>query len=193
MPAYLIQPGDQMDVKFYNVPALNESVTVRPDGCLSLELAHEIKAAGLTPEELGQAIAKYYAVELNEPKVTVILKSFSGQKVFVQGEVNKPDLVALSPNMTLLQSIAVAGGMKDTALAEDVIVIRRGKDGNREIARVDVSKALSGSDPRGDFILAPYDIVYVPKTTIAKLNVWVDKYLRQNIPFSFSLAYGINY
>ena len=189
---YLIQPGDQMDVKFFNAPEFNESITVRPDGRVSLELAHEVRAAGRTTEELSAVLVERYRTELNAPKVTVIVKNFAGQKVFVQGEVNKPDLVALSPNMTLFQSIAVAGGLKDTARTDQIILIRRGRDGERKIAKIDLTELLEGSGAKSDFRLAPYDIVYVPKSGVAELNVWVDKYLRQNLPISFSLAYGVN-
>lgn len=189
---YRIQPGDQMDVKFFYNPELNESVTVRPDGRVSLQLAHEIPAAGLTPIELTQALKQSYARELNGPVITVLMRSFAGQHIYVDGEVNKPTLVPLSATMTVLQSIAVAGGLTDSARTSEVVVVRRGPEGQPQVFAVDLTRVLDGTDTGQDVALIPFDVVYVPKSAIANVNVWVDQYLRKNVPVSFGLSYQIN-
>ena len=189
---YRIQPGDQMDVKLFYNPELNESVTVRPDGRISLQLAHEILAAGLTPAELIQVLKQNYARELDQPEITVILRNFAGQRIYVDGEVNKPALVPLSAAMTVLQSIAVAGGLKDSARTSEVVVIRRGPEGQPRVFAVDLSRVLDGTDTGQDVALMPFDVVYVPKSPVANVNVWIDQYLRKNLPVSFGLNYDIN-
>lgn len=189
---YRIEPGDQIDVKFFYNSELNESVTVRPDGRVSLQLAHEIPAAGLTPAELTQTLKKSYARELNRPEITVILRSFAGQRIYVDGEVNKPALVPLSAAMTLLQSIAVAGGLKDSARTSEIVVIRRGPEGKPIVFVVDLTRVLDGTDTGQDVVLMPFDVVYVPKSPVANINVWVDQYLRKNLPVSFGLTYDFN-
>lgn len=189
---YRIQPGDQMDVKFFYNPELNESVTVRPDGRVSLQLAQEIVAAGLTPAELTQVLKESYARELDQPEITVILRSFTGQRIYVDGEVNKPALVPLTAAMTVLQSIAVAGGLKDSARTNAIVVIRRGPESTPTVFTVDLSRVLDGTDTSQDVALMPFDVVYVPKSAIANVNVWVDQYLRKNVPVSFGLSYQIN-
>ena len=189
---YRIQPGDQMDVKLFYNPDLNESVTVRPDGRVSLQLAHEILAAGLTPAELVQVLKQSYARELDHPEITVILRTFEGQRVYVDGEVNKPALVPLSAAMTVLQSIAVAGGLKDSARTSEIAIIRRGPEGKPLVFAVDLTRVLDGTDTGQDVALMPFDVVYVPKSAIANVNVWVDQYLRKNVPVSFGLYYQIN-
>src|SRR4030043_1057184 len=109
---YKIQLGDQLDVKFYYNPELNEQVIVRPDGRISLQLIHEVSAAGLTPDELNQLLTRRYAAQRNKPELTVIVRAFGGQKVYVDGEVAKPGMLPLVGTMNVLQAISHAGGMK---------------------------------------------------------------------------------
>ncbi|NIT01074.1 MAG: sugar transporter, partial [Candidatus Latescibacteria bacterium] len=96
---YVIQPGDQLDIKFYYNSELNEQVTVRPDGRISLQLANETAAAGKTPAELTQLLTEKYSRDLKKPEITVIVRSFSALKVFVGGEVNRPGILDLTRPM----------------------------------------------------------------------------------------------
>jgi len=86
---YIIQAGDQLDIKFFYNPELNDSVTVRPDGKISLQLVDEVQAAGQTPAQLDDFLTEKYAKELRKPVITVIVKSFASQRVYVGGEVNR--------------------------------------------------------------------------------------------------------
>ena len=83
---YIILPGDQLDIKFFYNPELNESVTVRPDGKISLQLVDEVQAAGLQPAELDARLTEAYSLELKKPLVTVIVRSFKGQRIYVGGD-----------------------------------------------------------------------------------------------------------
>lgn len=187
---YLVQPGDSLDVKFFYNPELNEFVTVRPDGMVSLQLAPEVKAAGLSPEQFADVLAKAYSKELANPKVAVIVRSFAAQKVHVDGEVNKPGLVLLSGTMTALQAIAEAGGLKDTARLKQVIIIRKGADEKPITIVANLQDAIYGDNKSQDITLAPYDIVFVPRSPIANVNTFVDQYIRKNIPLPFGLTYA---
>jgi polysaccharide export outer membrane protein len=178
-----------MDVKFFFNPELNESVTVRPDGLISLQLANELPAAGLTPVELSQELKRSYARELNNPELTVILRKFAGQRVYVGGEVNKPGFVALAPEMTVLQSLQMAGGLKDSARRNEIVVVRRQPQGKPQVFTLDLDQVLSGSNTGEDVALRPLDVVYAPKSPIADVNLWVDQYLRQNLPIQFGLFF----
>lgn len=189
---YRIQVGDQLDIKFFYNPELEEQVTVRPDGRISLQLVREIMTAGLTPAELTDLLTKKYAKELKMPEVTVIVRSFGSQRVYVDGEVAKPGIVPLVGFVTVLQAISQAGGMKDAARRGEVIVIRHGT-ANKPIAlTVNVERIIDGTDMRQDIALKPFDIVYVPKSPIANVNVWVDQYIRKNIPISTGFGYYLN-
>lgn len=189
---YRINVGDELDVKFFYNPDLNEDVIVRPDGRISLQLAHEIMAAGRTPAELTDILVEKYATEIEKPEITVIVRSFSAQRIFVDGEVNNPGMLDLISPLTVLQSISQAGGLKNTARLNDVIVIRRSAEDNFQVIPVNLAKAIDGSDVHQDIILTPYDIVYVPKSPVANLNQWVDQYIRKNIPIPIGVGYGLN-
>ena len=188
---YRIQVGDQLDIKFFFNPELNEQVTVRPDGRISLQLIPELVVSDMTPAALTKQLTQLYATDLKQPRVTVIVRGFGSQRVFVDGEVGKPGMVPILGLMTALQAIAEAGGMTKTARQSEVIVIRRGAPGKPITFSVDLKKAHDGSDLSQDIALAPFDIIYVPRSRVANVNLWMDQYIRQNIPIPFSITYGL--
>ena len=188
---YRLQIGDQLDVKFFYHPELNESVTVRPDGRISLQLVQEIKVVGMTPPQLTEKLTKAYSAELDKPSITVIVKTFNAHRVFVDGEVYKAGFVSLIGPMTVLQSISQGGGLKDTARTNEVIVIRRVAENKVASLVVNLDYAIDGTDMRQDILLQPNDIVFVPKSPIANVDVWVDQYIRRLIPIPFGMGYGL--
>jgi len=187
---YRILAGDQLDIKFYYHSELNESVTVRPDGRISLQLANEIRVEGLTPKELTEQLKKIYSAEIDRPEITVMVRSFSAQRIYVDGEVFRPGSVVLAGPLTTLQAIALAGGLRDTARVNEVVLMRRGADNRFLATMVDLTKVIDGTDPSQDIQLIPYDVVHVPKSPVANVNVWIDQYIRRNIPIPFSAGYS---
>jgi polysaccharide biosynthesis/export protein len=188
---YRIQPGDQLDIKLFYNPELNELLTVRPDGRITLQLVNDVMAAGRTPAELTAVLTKAYSSELANPKVAVIVRTSVSDKIYVDGEVNRAGLVTLVGPTTVLQSIAQAGGMKDSANSDEVLVIRRGDDNKMTVIQVNAGDALSGADLSQDINLRPNDIVYVPKSAIANINTWIDLYIRKNIPLPIGVGYSL--
>lgn len=183
---YLIHPGDQLDVKFFYNPELNETVTVRPDGRIALQLIGEIDAAGKSAARLTALLIERYATQIKAPEITVLLRTFSAEKVYVDGEVTRAGLVQLTEPMTVLQAISQAGGAKlDTARMEEVILIRKTDQGSATTT-LNLAQALDGSDPKQDLKLRPYDIVFVPRTAIANVDLWVDQYIRRVLPFTLT-------
>ena len=189
---YFIQPGDQLDIKFFYNPELNETVSVRPDGKISLQLVDDVKAAGLTPSQLDEFLTHKYAKELRKPVVTVIVISFTGQVVYVGGEVNSQGLIDLTAGMTPLQAVINAGGFRETAMPEGAIIIRKDKDNRPIPVRVDLTNALYGNKAGAVYQLRPYDIVYVPKTAIAKANKFVKQYIQDLLLFR-GVSLGFSY
>jgi len=188
---YLIQPRDELDIKFFYNPELNETVTVRPDGKISLQLVDDLQAAGESPSQLDKMLTQAYARELKEPKITVIVRSFTGQQVFVGGEVNTQGVVEFTTGMTPLQAVINAGGFKETAKPEETIIIRKGQDNRPIPVRVDLENAYYGKNGATPFQLKPFDIVYVPKSTIAKANKFVEQYIQKLLLFrGFSVNFG---
>lgn len=189
---YRLQSGDTLDIKFFYNPELNEQVIVRPDGRISLQLVREIRVAGLTPEELTNLLIEKYRAELLKPEITVIVRSFGGHKVYIDGEVNRVGMINLSGPTTVMQSLTQAGGLKETARVNEIIVIRYLSDGNYTIIPIDMEKVIDGTDFKQNILLKPFDIVHVPRSTIANINIWVDQYIRKNVPIPFSVYYGFN-
>jgi protein involved in polysaccharide export with SLBB domain len=125
--------------------------------------------------------------------VTIILSEFSGQKVWVSGEVNGPGAVDLRGRMTALQAIFNAGGHRRSGKLESVIIFRRDDVRRETIAyMLDLERKLDG-EPQPDFVLQPYDMVYVPKSAIAKIGDFVDMYINDLVPDFMRLGYNFTY
>lgn len=170
---YYLQPGDNLDIKCFYNPELNENVTIRPDGKISLQLIDEIQAAGLTPAQLDELLTKKYSAHLKQAMVTVIVKDFGGQRIYVGGEVNSPQVLEVVGRVNALQAIFDAGGFKEDAKLSSVMIVSRGPD-NRPLARkVDLQKALEGELPEEEYLLRPFDMVYIPKTNLAKSSEFI--------------------
>jgi protein involved in polysaccharide export with SLBB domain len=189
---YFIQAGDRLDIKFFYNPELNETLTVRPDGMISLQLVDEVQAAGLKPSELDDELTKKYAQELKKPSITVIVKSFGGQRIFVGGEVNRQGLITIAGNMTPLQAVLNAGGFKETASPENAIVIRKGPENEPVPIAMNLDDAMQGKSGSADFLLQPDDVVYVPKSAIAKANKFVNQYI-ENLLLFRGVSLGFTY
>jgi protein involved in polysaccharide export with SLBB domain len=189
---YRIQPGDQLEIRFFHTPEQNITLPVRPDGIISLPLVHELEVAGRTVEEVRLALVERCSQELAEPEIAVIVRAFSGYLVHVGGEVNRPGVLQLAGPRTVLQAVFEAGGFLPSASPADVLVVRLAEQGNYELVAADLASVLTGESASGNFTLRPFDVVYVPPSTIADVNTWVDQYLRKNLPFNMGLTYRLN-
>ena len=188
---YRIEAGDELEIRFFYTPDLNTELPVRPDGYISLPFAKRLLAAGKTPDELALDLEERYSLELKEPEIAVIVRSFTGHQVHVGGEVDEPGALAVLGQMTVLDAVVQAGGLLDTAYLEQVLVIRPYVDGQR-VVTVDLEGVLNGEDTSQNIPVYPYDVVFVPKSPIANVNMWVDQYLRRNIPINFGFRQNVN-
>jgi len=188
---YHIGLGDMLNVKLFYTPELNEVVTVRPDGRISLQLVGDLPVAGRTPHAVAGDLKERYSKHLTKPDVAVIVTGFASQMAFVGGEVKSPTMVQIDGRMTLADAVFQAGGQKDTAAMSSVILLRK-VAGEREVYRVNLSGGLQGEDPLP--VLRPYDVVFIPKSFIAKVGMYVDLYINRIIPKSamFTAFYQVN-
>jgi len=187
---YRIAAGDELTLRFFYVPELNETVTVRPDGKIHLPLVGAIAAAEQTPEQLARALHAAYAGDLRHPDVAVeIEKGFARQQIFIGGEVQHAGMQALTPQLTLMRAIIVAQGLKETAAPNRVLILRKNTDGTARVIETNLARQLHGNAGE-DPTLQPYDVVLVPPSRVARLNKWVDQYIRRNLPVNMS--YEIN-
>src|SRR5579872_2374729 len=180
---YQIQPGDQLEIKLFYNPELNEQLTVRPDGRISLQLIGEVQASGATPAALATTIQQLYAKDVRNPQVTVMVRG-TAEKIFVDGEVGHPGMQPWNGHKTILQAIAEAGGLKDTARTQQILVIRRDAQNHQIVMDTTLKQMLKAGEGTQ---LQAYDVVYVPTSHIANVNRWVDQYIRKNIPITFGV------
>jgi protein involved in polysaccharide export with SLBB domain len=202
---YILRVEDLIEIKFFYNPELNEIVKIRPDGMVSLSLIDDIRAHGKTVTELATEIKLKYGEILQKsevtvflretkasvifPELTVVLKSNKGQPVYVGGEVVSQGPIILDGILTIADAIIKAGGFKDTASSSDIILISREYDKNIKTKRINLDKFFNALDLSENPILKPYDIVYVPKSTIAELNLFVDQYLTRMVPFNVNFGF----
>ncbi len=181
--------GDVIETKFFYAPELNETQTIRPDGKIVLQLVGEVVAEGKSPAQLMDEIKQRYARILYKPEVTVITRQLVARRVYVGGEVMAPGPVDMPGQLDVLAAIMIAGGFNPLSAEVSNVVIIRHKNGQRYGTSVDFRKALAGqTDER--LLLHPRDIVFVPKTTIANVNQWIDQHINRIIPqLSVSGAY----
>ena len=180
-PIETLAPGDVVEVKFYKTPELNESQMVRSDGNISLQLIGNVAVQGKTPEELRNHLIKLYASQLKQPELVVVVRTKQDRRVFVSGEVNTPGAQDMPGQLTLLEAIKKAGGIKvPSADTLNVLVVRQ-KNGKYSGCVVNMDNVLKGKEEEA-FSLQPRDVVYVPPTAITKVNNWVEQFINRMIP-----------
>ncbi len=180
-PNYRIQFGDELHVRFLYQPDMNEQVPVRPDGRISLVSTGQIDAVGLTPVELERVIVERSSSHLRNPEVTVIVTKLGEQRVYIGGEVLAPGYVLLRNGMTPLQAVLERGGFKPSAKRESVLLMTPSPDGQFSAARLDMAQVVDDGVPER-VRLRPNDVVFVPRTWIADMDLVVDQYVRGLIP-----------
>jgi protein involved in polysaccharide export with SLBB domain len=180
-PAYRIQIGDQLHVRFLYQPDMTEDLPVRPDGRITLASTGELVAVGLTPTELERLIIEKSSTRLRNPEVTVVVTKLGEQRVYVGGEVGRPGYVTLLPNMTPLQAVLQCGGFKKSGKLDSVLLLTPGADGRFAAARIDMKQVVDAGVPER-IRLHPNDVIYVPTTWIADMDDVVDQYVRGLIP-----------
>ncbi len=190
---YHIQPGDQLSISFYLNPEFNDEVPVSPDGRITLRLIGAVPAGGMTPSQLAAQLDKAYLSELRSPDAAVSVKNMPGRQVYVQGQVNHPGAFPLEPGMTALQALADAGGVTQDASDDNVVLIRRDACGRPTGERLDLASAVDSPGKGEDAALMPYDVLVVPRSRIANMDLFVQQYIRGLLPIQpyFSLTPGL--
>lgn len=184
---YRLQVDDELTVKVFQHSEVNESVRVLPDGTISVPLANRIQAEGLTVDELRAQLTKSYAQYLRNPQVSVIVRTLANRNIFVGGEVVKPGLVPLSGKMTALRAVLQAGGFKPTAKTDNVYLIRNDGKNQAIASRLNLKEVFEKG--KADQILQSFDVIYVPMSKIARIDQFVDQYLRQAIPVNLNAGF----
>lgn len=160
-PDYVIGPEDVIGILFWRDAEMSGDVTVRPDGMITLPLVRDIKAQGLTPDALRDAIQKAASQYMTDPVVTVVVKQINSRKVFITGQVANPGSFPLTSAMTVMQLIAVAGGLTEFANAKAITVMRTA-GGRSEVLKFNYKDVARGRRVEQNVTLRPGDTVVVP-------------------------------
>jgi polysaccharide biosynthesis/export protein len=159
---YVIGVDDVLSILFWREKDLSApEITVRPDGKVTLPLLNDVQAAGLTPEQLRDAVLDAARKYVEDPNPTVIVKEIKSRKVFITGQVEKPGPYPLNGSVTVLQLIATAGGLRDFADGKNISVIRV-REGKQSVFEFNYQELLKKRYLTQNIELAPGDTVVVP-------------------------------
>jgi polysaccharide export outer membrane protein len=157
---FRLGPDDVIEVSVYQDKELNRTVPVRPDGKISLPLIGEMPASGKTATDLQKEISQKLKQYIADPTVTVVVKEVNSPKVSVLGEVKTPGMYKIKDRATLLDAIALAGGLTEYAKKNKIYVLRVNSDGSTRRIQLNIDDQIKGR--RGDpFYVLPYDKIYI--------------------------------
>lgn len=168
-PLYRLRPSDVIEVTFTVAPEFNQTLTVQPDGYVTLKDAGLLFAQGLTVPEFSEQVRKAYAGYLHDPEAAVSLKDFERPFFVVGGEVGKPGKYELRSDTTVAEAVQIAGGLTQQAKHSQVVLFRRVNDDLMESRVLNLKKMLKQNSLKEDAHLRPGDLVFVPQNAISKI------------------------
>ncbi|HWP35279.1 MAG TPA: polysaccharide biosynthesis/export family protein, partial [Thermodesulfobacteriota bacterium] len=161
---YVIGPDDVVQITVWRNDTLSRTVPVRPDGKISLPLIHEVQAAGLTPLQLRDEIARRLKEFITNPDVSVSVAEIRSLKINVLGQVHKPGTYDLKRRVSLLEALAMAGGLTPFAAQNRIVVLRQAADGRLLRINVRYRDLVERGDDRQNILLQRGDTVIVPES-----------------------------
>ena len=159
--AYVLQPGDVVNVSVWREPDLDRTLLVRPDGGISFPLAGELQAAGNSVAQLSDTLAVKLSQFIPSPVVTVTLQENLGNRIYVTGRVNKPGVYLVNQDVNVLQALAIAGGLTPFAERRNIKILRQ-ENGVERAIPFNYKQVQRGEQLRQNIVLQPGDTVLVP-------------------------------
>jgi polysaccharide biosynthesis/export protein len=170
-PLYRLRNSDVLEISFTFASEFNQTVTVQPDGFITLKgLEKQMYAQGMTVPELRDGIRTAYAQILHEPEMTIVLKEFDRPYFIASGEVGKPGKYDLHGDTTVTEAVAIAGGFTGQAKHSQVVLFRHVSEETVEAKLLNIKSMLSSRDLREDVQLRPGDMLFVPQNMISKIR-----------------------
>jgi polysaccharide export outer membrane protein len=157
---FRLGPEDVIEVSVYQEKELSVTVPVRPDGKISIPLIGEMPASGKTATELQKEITQKYLKFIAEPAVTVVVKEVNSPKVSVLGEVKTPGVYKIKDRATILDVIALAGGMTEYAKKKKIQLMRQDANGEQRRYTINIADEIEGKSTEPTYVF-PYDKIYV--------------------------------
>lgn len=160
---YVIGNGDELFVNVWKEPDMTRTVPVRPDGKITIPLVGDVQAAGLTTHQLEDELGKQLTSYVSDPSVTVTVQAVHSQKFNIVGEVQKPGSYELDgPPSTVLDAIAIAGGLKDFAKSKKIYILRYKQDGSQVRLPFNYAQVIKGEHMDQNILLQARDTIVVP-------------------------------
>jgi len=165
---------------------------VGPDGRLTLPLIGSLPVAGLTADAAGSRISAALRREriVEDARPSVAIRTY-GASVFVGGEVRTPGAVRLTGPMDAMRAVILAGGVTDSARSKKVVVIRQMPDGSPSLRYVDLRAYVKSGGVGQDEPLRSRDVIFVPRSSVAEANLWIEQHINRMLPFSRSLNFNV--
>lgn len=187
---YRLNAGDVIELTFFYNPELNQKVQIRPDGRVSLPLIGEVQLAHKNvPIVINELDEQYKKAGVKTPAINLQIASFANQKIYVGGEVLRPGPIPMPGELTVMDAVMEAGGIKHTGKTTEVVLIRNGGEAGA-IRRLISIRAENGTvSEAANTVLLPFDVILVPETKIAQADRWVDQYIRQLSPATLNAGF----
>jgi protein involved in polysaccharide export with SLBB domain len=185
---YRVHVGDVLEISFLKPAELNQTRTVGPDGNIHLLIIGRVSAAGRTIDDLTREMTEKYSEEVVNPQITISLQEISSMRIYVGGQVNQPGMLPYRGGLTVVQAIFNAGGFQSTAHLSNVVLIRKEEGGAPVGVVINVKEVLKRAQFDQDVELAPLDIIFVPRSKIANVNLFVEQFIRNNLPIDFYIG-----
>lgn len=159
---YSIGIGDALDINVWKEAELSKGVIVRPDGMITLPLVGEIKALGLTPNQLQDQLTASLSKVLSDPQVTVIVVGVSSLSYNIMGSVAKPGYYPLNHPITILDALALSGGFTSFAKQKKIYILRTDADGKQHKIFFNYKQVIKGQNMAQNILLQPRDTLVIP-------------------------------
>ncbi len=172
-PRYHLGRGDTVDLFFPFTPEFNQTVTVNPDGFVTLTEVGDLYVVGRTVSEVKELLLTRYATVLHDPAINLVLKDFEKPYFIAGGEVAHPGKFELRGDTTLTEAIAIAGGFTESSKHSQVLLFRRVSHDWAEVRVLDVKKMFQSKHLAEDVHLQPGDMFFVPQNRISKIKKWI--------------------
>ena len=170
---YRLQAEDKIEVFYRYTPEYNATVPVQPDGFVSLPLIGEVKVVTLTLDQATLLIRSKAADRLADPDITVVLKDYVKPYFVVSGEVAKPGRFDMRGRVTLMEAIAIGGGVVSSGKRTQVLLVHRAGDATAEVRVMNLGKLISRTNVMEDIEVRPGDMIIVPRNTLSKIEPYI--------------------
>ena len=188
-PVYRLGSGDRLRVDFLLTPELSQEAVVEPDGAVALKVIGRLPAQNMTLDQFQAQVLSLSSLRLTHPMVTVSLSDAKAARIIVGGQVGRPGVYPLPPRATTLEAVMLAGGLLPESRMDQVVVLRQRPGAAPMLRTVDLRAFVSRGAGGESIALASEDIVFVPRSHIAEIDLWIDENINKLLQFSRSVGY----